>query len=423
MISGLNILPCRANWAAKVTVGSMFLTNQKRESVTGLFSRDSGRDFGQRKISFSLLPDRAVRRTWDAFREVNPPGTVIGIPMWCDEGATLSAAAASGSTSLTVAGDTFIDWRSEGVLWYQPDPSSLPLVEGVQFTGISGSTFTLASATVNAFPAGTELLPLMQGHQIDEYSEDALSPETSQLTLAFDEELAQLTGFSVGGLPSALTYLGVPVLPLIVEWSTPPKLSTGKGTHYVATGLNAEAIKTLRTYPRQTISHTVGLDGLEDRAVLWAFFHARRGRWDRFWLPALKDELSLAANVGASDTTLTLANYSDFVLRYQLGGDLRQFIFLTDGFNFWIRQVINLSGGTNAVTIDSPLGTSLTMGAAQIGLLTLVQFAHDDIEIDCQAPVVATCALSFTELEQEYVEVVTSGTTNGTRVGQELQPA
>ncbi len=180
---------------------------------------------------------------------------------------------------------------------------------------------------------------------------------------------------------------------------------------------------TLRAYVRQHIAHRVGMNGRADRALLWQFFHDRKGRYDRFWLPALKDELELSANVAANDTTLQLLNYSRFAARYGIGGDLRKAIFITDGFNYWIRQVINLSGGTNRVTIDSPVGTSCASSATQIGLLTLVQFAADDLVIDLQAPVVATATLSFTELEKEYAEVLTAGTSDGIRVGQELVSA
>jgi len=423
MIDGLNILPCRANWASPVTIRSMFATNTKRESAPGLYSRDSGRDFGQRKISFALMPYDDMRRQWDAFREVNPPGTVIGVPLWHEEGTYLTADAAMGATSLSVAGADFIDWRTEAVLWHQPDPSMPAVIEGVTLSDVTGSTFTLATGTATAFAAGDQVLPLMRGYQLDDFNEDAASAEISSVNVTFVEDLAHITAFTIGGLPDAVTYLGLPVLPFMAEWSTAPKFGIGRGTHLAASGLNAQALATLRTYVRQSISQQVGLDGRQDRAVLWKFFHDRRGRFSRFWLPALKDELKLAVNAGASDTALTLANYSDFVSRYQLGGDLRRAIFITDGFNFWIRQVSNLSGGTNAVTIDAALGTAVSADACQIGLLTLAQFAHDDIEIDCQSPTVATASLSFMELEHEYSEVITSGTTNGSRSGMELVTA
>ena len=62
------------------------------------------------------------------------------------------------------------------------------------------------------------------------------------------------------------------------------------------------------------------------------------------------------------------------------------------------------------------------MNACQIGMLTLVTFAADDLVLDLQAPVVATATLAFTELEKEYAEVIAagSGDASGTRVGQEL---
>jgi hypothetical protein len=187
-------------------------------------------------------------------------------------------------------------------------------------------------------------------------------------------------------------------------------------------GLNAESIGVLQAYLRQGIAQRVGMASREDRALLWQFFHDREGRWDRFWLPALKDELKLAANVGASDATLELANFAQFSARYRMGADLRMAIFLTDGFNYYCRQIINLSGGTNRVTIDAALDAELYANQSQVGMLTLAQFAADDLVVECQSPAVATATLAFTELEKEYAEVIEagSGDASGTRVGQEL---
>jgi len=225
------------------------------------------------------------------------------------------------------------------------------------------------------------------------------------------------------GMLNSVTHLGLPVLPLVTEWSQPPKVGIGQGTHIVAQGINRQAFATLRQYVRQGISHRIGCDGRQDRATIWQFFHDRRGRWQRFWLPSFKDELKLSADVGASDTTLQLKNLSDFSARFNLGGDLRRAIFIVSGSQWWIRQVINLSGGTNRVSIDSAVGSPLFASSTLVGLLSLVQFATDDIEIECQSPLVATASLTFTELEHEYAEVITSGIAHGTIVGMELATA
>jgi hypothetical protein len=425
VISGLPILPFRANWSGGVTLWSTFATNQQIESYAGSMTRSSGRDYGQRQLRFNLLPNQDFRRQWDAFREVNPPGTLLGIPMWSDEGIVLTSDASVGATTLNVSSSANIDWRGEGIL-VSAFPSGSPLaltVEGFEISSISGNTITIpSSGLTNAFNAGDEVLPLMRGRQIEDYTDSILSPETSDIELTFEESLPYMGAVAFPSAPTYPTYLGLPVLPLIAEWSQTPKSMITQGTHYVAQGLNVEALANLRSYVRQRIQHRVGTDGRADRALLWQFFHDRKGRFDRFWLPALKDELTLSANVGSSDTTLQLLNYSLFASRFDLGADLRRAIFITDGFNWWIRQVINLSGGTNRVTIDSALGSAVSMNQCQIGMLTLVQFAADDLQLELQSPLVATASLAFTELEKEYAEVIgaESGDAAGTRQGLEL---
>jgi hypothetical protein len=425
MIAGLTILPFRANWKDGVQLRSSFATNIF-QSTAGSQTRFSQRDYGRRQIRFRLLPYHDFRRQWDAFREVNPPGTLLGVPLWSEQGIVLTAAAASGATTLTVNNAADIDWRGLGVLISAtPTTASGTLalqVEGFNIQSISGNTITLAAGLTNAFNAGDEVLPLMLGHQLADYADDFITPEISDVELTFDENLNDLGSVSFATPPTYPTYLGLPVLPLIAEWSTTPKGKITQNAHYLVQGLNAESIGIVQAYVRQGIAQRVGMACRADRALLWQFFHDREGRWDRFWLPALKDELKLAANVSASDTTLELENYALFAERYGLGADLRMAIFLTDGFNWWTRQVINLSGGTNRVTIDAALGTALNMNACQIGMLTFVQFAADDLVVDLQAPVVGTATLAFTELEKEYAEVIAagSGDASGTRVGQEL---
>jgi len=428
MIDGLTILPFRANWLGGITLRSTFTTSQQIESCAGSMTRSSGRDYGQRQLKFTLLPDLDLRRQWDAFREVNPPGRLLGIPLWTEQGITLTTNAASGATTLQVSSTANIDWRGEGVL-VSAFPSGTPralTAEGFEISSISGNTITIPSPGLsNPFNAGDEVMPLMRGRQIADYTDDVVSPEISEITLAFDEVLDFMGTVAFTSAPTYPTYLGLPVLPLIAEWSQSPKIAISQGTHFTARGVNSEALATLQTYVRQRISHRVGMDGRADRALLWQFFHDRRGRLSRFWLPALKDELKLSADVSSTDTTLPLLNYSQFASRFSLGGDLRRAIFITDGFNYWIRQVINLSGGTNRVTIDSAVASALRADSTQIGLLTLVQFTTDDIVMECQAPVVATTQLSFTELEKEYAEVIDaeSGDAAGARIGQELVSA
>ena len=115
MIAGLTILPFRANWKDGVQLRSSFATNIF-QLTAGSQTRFSQRDYGQRQIRFRLLPYEDFRRQWDAFREVNPPGTLLGVPLWSEQGIVLTAAAASGATTLTVNNAADVNWRGLGVL-------------------------------------------------------------------------------------------------------------------------------------------------------------------------------------------------------------------------------------------------------------------------------------------------------------------
>jgi hypothetical protein len=414
MIDGLTLFPFEPDWSDPVKLTAAYVTDIKREATPGSMTRDSGRDYGRRELSFSAWFQGDVRRSWDAWRDANPPFSLVGVPLWSEDAAELTAGVAIAGTSLTISETANIDWRGELVLVNTGDGSTEPVCEAAAIQSVSGNTITLTSGLATAFSAGTKVLPLLRARHPADYAEDIIDEEFSTASFTFQEDLAYIGSVTFPTTPVYPTYSGLPVFPLIFDESESSQQTLTKAAHLAAAGITREAFATLRTYPRQTWQHRVGFEDRAARAMLWQFFNDRRGRWQRFWLASLKNELRLSANVSSGDTTLQLANYAEFVTRYQLGGELRKVIIIVNGSNYWLRQVSNLSGGTNRVTIDSSLGTSLTASATKVGLLELVQFATDDLEIDLTDPYVGDVAVHFSELESEYTEAIVAGTASGT---------
>jgi hypothetical protein len=401
VINGLTLFPFEPNWVDPLKLKAEYVTTVNRESITGLIPRASERDYGRRSLGLSLWLQGDVRRSWDAWRELNPPFSLVGVPLWSEDGIELTAAVLSGGAMLTVSETDNIDWRGELILVNTGDGTEIPVCEAAAIEAVTEGSITLTAGLTNGFAIGTKVLPLLRARMQEDYSEDVNDEELSVSDVTFLEELANLSAVSLTNAPS--TYLGVPIFPLIVNELKESTVVISQGTHVVAGGIAREAFATLKPYPRQSWKHLFTFETRADEASLWKFFADRRGRWDGFWLASLKNELKLSADVGSGDTFLTLENFADYSNRFNLLGVRRAVIFILNGSSIWYRRVLNLAGGgANKIAIDSPIGTALVASQTKIGLMQMVQFAADDLEITFDAPTMGDADITFSELEREY---------------------
>jgi hypothetical protein len=358
----------------------------------------------------------ALRRHFDAWRETYPPGTLVAVPDWSADGVELTAAVLADDTELPVSETTDIDWRA-GVALVTPtdSESDIPVIEAGLIESVGDGVITLAEGLAAGFADGTKVLPLIRARLTSDFSESAVDEELSTLKVTFFEELDALA--TCGLSKTAPQFVSLPVFPMMADWSDPNKLAIGQNYRKYAASLNSWVWGTLRAYSRQTINANAVLFDRDEIAALWKFFHDRRGRWQKFWLPALKNELAVSANIGAGDAYITIANYTDYAARYNVGVKNRA-LFILNGNNWWIRRATGLTLGQNRVSIDAAIGTALNASETMVGCLLLVRFADDELELEFDNAIAAESALSFVELEKEYAAALAAaGTASGTITG------
>ena len=416
MIDSLPILPFVANWSAPVKVTWAFITGD-REALSGAVGRDNARLFARRTIEATGLAFGAIYRQWLTARETQPAGlTVFAAPLWSDCCA-LTVAAAIADTVLNVSPHTNMDLRTELLIVACDAATGTLLIESGTITEMSADQITLDVGLTNAFPVGATVFPLVRGRVVTAPQATHIVPGLVALPLVVVEDLAALGDAAYTNAVATYTYRGVPIFPLTVAWHESPTATLDRGAKAVATGTNREAWAATRDYARLGGDFAVMTIHRNAITALVRFFLDRRGRWQRFWLAMPAQLTTLAANIGATDTTILLHadDFASYATLFNAGGSRYSTISISNGVNVWYRRVTSLNAGQNQIVIDAALGMRVAASCCSISPLKLVRFATDDLVLEYAAPRLATAKISFAEAEKEYAEVLaTGGTFNGT---------
>lgn len=138
---------------------------------------------------------------------------------------------------------------------------------------------------------------------------------------------------------------------------------------------------------------------------LLSFFVSMGGEQNAFWLPGNLSEAVLAANVLATDTTLTVDQGAN------LGNNT--FILLDDGSQRVIATVQSVSG--NTWTLTAAVGTAFGANVTRIESLVLARFDTVKLTLRFVTPSVCQVQVRFKELPWETAAV--AGETIGTTMG------
>jgi hypothetical protein len=140
--------------------------------------------------------------------------------------------------------------------------------------------------------------------------------------------------------------------------------------------------------------------------TLLAFFNARRGMNQRFWMRHPQTAFTLKTAALAGSTSLVCSSNASWQI-YR--GWERLYIRMSNGDTL-TRQIAALTHDTVAdtavLTLTSPLDRDLTLTNHDlIGRLLLVRLADDTLSHKIASDTVSKVDLSFIELVQEYAEL------------------
>ena len=334
-----------------------------------------------RRVTDMLLQDRGIA-SWR-------------LPIWHD---VQLIAALSNGVNVIPCKTTGYEFAVAGqaVLW-----KSINEWEVVTINSITSTQLGIAGTTSRAWPLGTRLYPtrtaVLAGQPDEAGWTDASGTRQVQFRIT---EPCDVTGV----LPGA-TYRGLPVLEARPHWGEDigSVFSRDIDTIDPGTGVVYEQDFPGRAYRAADMRWICGTraEHTSKRALLYAL----RGQMQSVWLPTWYADLVLTADIGASDTTITVewAGYTLFGRMQPNWRDIR--IELLSGTIYYRRVTAASESGTNEVlTLDAALGAAVPLAQVRvISFMVLSEQASDVVEIqhDTDAEGVSTIATRFRGLRND----------------------
>lgn len=381
------------NWAARVTEKLAWLTDVLI-AQGGIEQRVGLRDAPRRALAYELATLSRHQTNLLETMLLGWQSRLWAVPVWTER-QDLAADLAIGSITIPCATASY-EFAADGLalLWAAHDQH-----EAVEVLSVGGSSLTLKSATVAAWPAGTRLYPIRLGRMParQKLTRETGHHVTGSVEFAFDDNPA------LAAVDSGTLYSGYYVYAGRTNWADPTE---------------AEFVRQLDEIDYETghawVDDLSGLAAIvkswhwlfKSRAEIVAFrgwLAARAGRRVPFWSISQAVDMEVIAPIGASDTAITIRN-----IGYQrfLDGraDRHHLAIRTTSGTLYYRMITGsteIDAASEDLAIDSALGVLLNPADIEsVRFMHLTRLETDAIEIDWHHLGVAECSTLLRSLPQ-----------------------
>lgn len=372
------VWPVPPDWRNPVRESLAWLTDVLQAPATGVTQHRSLRQAPRRTFTFDVVAAGQERRVADALIADRGGRSDWALPIWPDV-QYLAAPLSSGATTIP-CDPAYRDFVGGGraLLWRSLRQWELVTIDEVGEDGLE-----LASATTQAWPAGTRLYPVRRARLADGPEETLWTDLSGRRTLTF---LVQEACDWPAQLP-ATEYLGHPVLEHVSDAGENGSLSYARILTDEDNDVGLPATFDLAGRAFRAQSHRWRLWGAAERAAFRSLLYGLRGRQVPLWVPSGLQDLKATASIGSSSTWLTVewAGYTLYGRQQPNRRDVR--IVLHDGTAF-IRRITGSaeSGANEVLQLSSALGQTVAPGAIRrIEFLTLCTLASDEVVIEHHA--------------------------------------
>ncbi len=189
-----------------------------------------------------------------------------------------------------------------------------------------------------------------------------------------------------------MTIEGNTVLEIAPDFSVAPQIRHSQRP-LVAGGGNARSVHAFpQKHVQHFITHEWSLHGLAQIAAFSDFFYDRAGAWGAFWLPSWHPELNPILGVANGAATLTIEDI-DYATVYDVAGAdltrLGNYVWLYDrdgSVHYSKVTAATPSGGNEELTLETAVTRDWNLGEFMAGLLYLVAFQTDDLQLRFKGP-------------------------------------
>lgn len=179
----------------------------------------------------------------------------------------------------------------------------------------------------------------------------------------------------------ASTYLSIPVLEIVPK----ERLNYAIKNDYVIIGeLHQRQIKWNNERTENVLEYLIHQDTQEGRANLRAFFDARKGRTEKFWMRSHKSDLTFIAtgSGGAGTMIVGLTQLDAEDMRFDLASNTRHiYIPITDAYHKITDFEVEADNNRIILTID-PVLTGAVPAGSIAQYMYLVRFSDDELSIE-----------------------------------------
>ncbi|KAA2285424.1 hypothetical protein [Arenimonas fontis] len=314
----------------------------------------------------------------------------FAVPLWPDA-LTLEAALPSGSTVVPVDPQGRQFAAGEPVALLGDSPRQIELAE---VASVAGGVVTLAGATAQAWPAGTQVIPAPVARLDVPAALPRFTGQVASVRLRFEMDRPAAWPEEIG----AAAYRGYPVLEEAIDWAEDPLVQLDRRSTTIDAGTGPVLVDDPVGAPLPLFRARRTLLSRSEIAAWRSQLFALDGRRGAIWVPSWSEDLLPAATIAAGSTTLDVhwcgvaANLAGDPMRR----DLR--IELIDGTVLYRRvtAVSELSASVERLTLDSALGVEVAPeGFALVSWLSLTRQESDVAEFAWWSGDVAQTTCSF----------------------------
>ena len=332
----------------------------------------------------------------------------IGIPIWPD-GTFLASSAAASATSLTLDttyGGTVNREFAVGsyvALWTNPFLWEIKAISGITSPG------TLAiAALVNAWAAGTIVLPLTVGTLRSALPRRRPAASIGDLSITVDCDAQFDTAMAAAATWSGTQIGGVDFWETIPDWPSPQATRFRRSMDRQDGETGPFAYYAPSYAPILTRDYRYYLANRAALAQFKGFLVNRNGRANGCVMPTWDADLSLAVAVLSTDAMLTIVScgYSDYV--FPSTTSRRTLALITGAGALTVATVtaaVDNGNGTETLTLAAAVGAAFPLGTL-ISFIVPARLDKDETSIEYKGQLIARVGMAFAETPNQESSIL-----------------
>lgn len=324
-------------------------------------------------------------------------GSPLAIPLW-PFGRLLSAGVDAGDTTIPLEPGSGTFWVGTQAAFIREGQVS----EVRDVSLIAADELELAEPLDYAWPAGTEVYPVVDGYLKAQQPMSWESRQASATLLTVD---IPTFGAIERTYPQVPSWLGVEVLEVMPNRSGSVVDDFDRASFVQESRTGAPWVEALTAESRLQRSFVWTALGAAEVLQMLRFLETRRGAANPFWVPTWQQDLSLYTSAVSTDGSMIRireCNYTDG--QFAHGLNRRNIAVRLHGGTSWSYHVVTASenlGDYEELTIIPPVPASWPKETTLVSFLRLCRLENDEVELTCHNPGVVEASIPMIELVGE----------------------